>query len=50
MSKFNNLETARSFQALATKTVLIVLGDDGLFWACAPATAARLVAAGHEYA
>ena len=45
MFKFTNEKLAESFRDRATKTMVIILGDDGRFWVCTGREAKRLVAA-----
>ena len=48
MFKFNTLSAAKSFQARANKAMLIILGDDRLFWVVSLAEGDRLQKAGYE--
>ena len=48
MFKFTNEKLAESFRDRATKTMVIILGDDGRFWVCTGREAKRLVAAGYQ--
>jgi hypothetical protein len=48
--KFSQLCIAQSFVDRAKKILMIVLGDDGLFWVVSPADGERLITAGYEYA
>jgi hypothetical protein len=48
--KFSELSVARGFADRATKTMMIVLGDDARFWVVFPADGERLIKAGYEYA
>ena len=50
MFKFNTLAMAESFTARAKKIMLIMLGDDELFWVVTPRHAAQLEKQGYEYA
>jgi len=49
-SKFNTLAMAESFCNRTVKIMMIVLGDDGLFWVVTPAAASRLTRQGYELA
>ena len=49
-AKFNTLGIARSFTYHAAISLMIILGDDELFWAVTPAQAARLLKQGYELA
>jgi hypothetical protein len=48
--RFNRLATARSFTNRCEKLMMIILGDDGLFWVVTPADATRLTRMGYELA
>jgi hypothetical protein len=48
--KFNTLAMAESFTARTRKIMLIMLGDDDLFWVVTPRHAAQLEKLGYEYA
>lgn len=48
--KFNTLAMAESFTVRAKKIMLIMLGDDELFWVVTPSRAAQLEKLGYEYA
>ena len=50
MYKFHELETAKRFAYRCEKIMMIVLGDDGLYWVTTGKEASRLVKAGYEYA
>ncbi|HEX2908750.1 MAG TPA: hypothetical protein VHO69_17900 [Phototrophicaceae bacterium] len=50
MYKFNNRQNAFEFANRCTKIMLVLLGDDGLFWVTAPAQAERLHRQGYQYA
>lgn len=50
MYKFKSLGIARSFSDRCVKIMMIVLGDDGMFWVVTPRVGERLVASGYEYA
>ena len=46
--RFNALANARSFQNRATKTMGIILGDDGRYWVVTGSQMARLIKAGYD--
>lgn len=48
--RFRCLANARGFQNRATKSMGIVMGDDGLFWVVTPAMFAKLLRGGYEAA
>ena len=48
MYKFNTYESAKGFTDKAIKIWMIVLGDDGLFWAVTPMVATKLESEGYE--
>jgi hypothetical protein len=48
--KFNTFGRAKGFTDHATKIMMIILGDDMLFWVVTPAHATRLVSQGYELA
>jgi hypothetical protein len=48
--KFNRLRTAERFMYRCEKPRTIILGDDGKYWVLHPNQAAKLNAAGYEYA
>ena len=48
--KFNHLANARSFADRARKPMVIVLGDDQLFWVVPLALGEELVKSGYELA
>jgi hypothetical protein len=47
--KFNTLAKARAFRDRATKAMVIMLGDDKLFWVVTPADADRLAKTGYSF-
>ena len=50
MLKYSSRKNAESVVANAIKIMMIVLGDDGMFWVVTPAVAQQLVAQGYELA
>ena len=48
--EFTNLGYANSFAANGAKMMLVILGDNGRFWACLPADAEKLHKVGLCYA
>lgn len=48
--KFRTRAAASSFQERAALPLVILLGDDGLYWVVTPAAAARLTRQGYEIA
>lgn len=46
--KFGNLATTQAFANHARKIRMIVLGDDGKYWAATPVDAAQLEEMGYE--
>jgi hypothetical protein len=50
VAKFRDLALAQSFAYRCTKTMMIVLGDDELFWVTTFAGAQRFVNQGYELA
>ena len=48
MYKFTSEILAESFRDRATKTMTILLGDDGKFWVCTWRQAAKLIKAGYQ--
>ena len=50
VSKFNHLAIARSFADRARKPMVIILGDDQLFWVVSLALGEELVKSGYELA
>ena len=50
MFKFNTLINAKDFADKATKTLMIVLGDDNKYWVVSFKDALKLVKAGYELA
>lgn len=47
-SRFGSLANAEDFRNRAVKTMMIVLGDDSLFWVVSFRDAAELEGAGYE--
>lgn len=50
MMRFNTLSGAKAFQDRAIKAMMILLGDDQLFWVVSLAEGARLQESGYEEA
>lgn len=50
ISKFSTLAMAKSFADRAAKSQMIVLGDDGRFWATTPGVATKLNKMGYQFA
>lgn len=50
INRFNTLAYAQRFCDRAIKRQLIVLGDEGQYWATSPRWASVLVKAGYQYA
>ena len=50
MYKFTDLQIAKSFKNRCTKIMLIMLGDDTMFWVVTPRKAHELEKVGYEYA
>jgi hypothetical protein len=50
MFKFNTLAKAQSFQNRAIKAMVIILGDDDLFWVVTLAEGSRLERGGYQVA
>lgn len=50
MFKFQNRTNAFEFANRCHKLMLVILGDDELFWVTTPAQAERLHRQGYEYA
>jgi hypothetical protein len=48
--KFNHLANARNFAERAKKPMVIILGDDQLFWVVSPALGEELLRSGYELA
>jgi len=48
MHKFTSHTLAQNFQNRATKTMVIILGDDGKFWVCTGREAAKLIKNGYQ--
>jgi hypothetical protein len=48
--KFTTFTAADSFRNRCEKIMMIVLGDDGLFWVVTPAHGEKLTRQGYEYA
>jgi hypothetical protein len=48
--KFRNLTNARNFAERAKKPMVIILGDDQLFWVVSPALGEELLRSGYELA
>lgn len=48
--KFSTYALADSFRNRCIKMMLIILGDDGLFWVVPLAEGERLTQSGYEYA
>jgi hypothetical protein len=49
MTKFNSLESARTFCDNAVKINMILMGDDGKYWVGLPRYTNQLHAQGYEY-
>lgn len=50
ISRFSTLALAKSFADRAVKPQMVVLGDDGKFWATTPSVATKLNQAGYQFA
>lgn len=50
MLKYSSRKNAESVVANAAKIMMIILGDDEMFWVVTPAVAQKLVAQGYELA
>lgn len=48
--KYNSLNSALNVASRCKKLMMVVLGDDGLFWLVTPAEAERMQRAGYQIA
>jgi hypothetical protein len=48
--KFSTYATADSFRNRCVKIMMIVMGDDNMFWVVTPAHGEKLTRQGYEYA